>query len=531
MSRRWQYVLIAIGVIIAAGAIWFAWFTTTLDRRVRARVVNALESRFDADIQLKSLHVSLVPNAGVEGTGLIIRHRGWADRAPLIRIRRFVAETDWGTLLLGHNHVQRVHLQGLEIHIPPRGASAFKETFSNGEEVESGEPGHDTSHLQFLIDTIQADGTTLVIAPKTPGKEPLQFDIKNVTLHSAGPGKAMAFTAILTNAKPPGLIHSTGHFGPWQKDDPRATPVSGKYTFQNANLGVFHGIGGTLSSKGSYSGVLQHIETQGTTDVPDFSLTGGGDPVHLRTTFHAIVNGTNGDTLLDPVVATFLHSKFVCRGGVTHQPGQKGKTVSLEAKTEGARMEDVLALVVGGKPFLRGAVHFQSRIVIPPGQADMIDKLRLNGKFQVASATFSNPNVEKKLIALSDRARGISKGEQKKRVRRGKQRLIASHFRGRFRMAKGRASFSQLSFMVPGAGIRLHGAYNLKSGRIDMRGIFRMQATLSETQSGVKSWLLKPFNKLFEEGKAGFQAPVKVTGTREHPVFGIVIFHHEITLQ
>lgn len=98
-------------------------------------------------------------------------------------------------------------------------------------------------------------------------------------------------------------------------------------------------------------------------------------------------------------------------------------------------------------------------------------------------------------------------------------------------MAKGRASFSQLSFMVPGAGIRLHGAYNLKSGRIDMRGIFRMQATLSETQSGVKSWLLKPFNKLFEEGKAGFQAPVKVTGTREHPVFGIVIFHHEITLQ
>ncbi|MGH9609188.1 MAG: AsmA-like C-terminal region-containing protein [Bryobacteraceae bacterium] len=530
MSRRWQYILIAIGVVIAAGAIWFAWFTTTLNSRVRARVVHALEQRFDADVQLKSVDVSLWPEAKVAGTGLVIRHRGWTDRAPLIRIGRFTAETDWGALILGHNHVRRVELQGLQIHIPPRGASAFKETFSNGEEVESGEPGHDTTHLQFVVDTIQANSTKLIVAPKTPGKSPLEFDIKNLTLHSVGPGKAMKFVAKLTNVKPPGLIDSTGHFGPWQKDDPRSTPVSGKYTFNNANLGVFHGIGGTLSSKGSYTGVLQHIETQGTTDVPNFSLT-GGDPVDLRTTFHAIVNGTNGDTLLEPVVATFLHSKFVCRGGVTGEPGQKGKTVSLDAKTQGARMEDVLALVVGGKPFLKGAVKFQSKIVIPPGPADVIDKLRLNGQFQVNSATFSDPNVKKKIITLSDRARGISEGEQKEKKKHGTQRLIGSHFRGRFKLAGGRMSFSRLSFLIPGAGIRLHGFYNLKSGRIDMHGAFRMQATLSETQSGVKSWLLKPFNKLFEEGKAGFQAPIEVTGTKEHPVFGIDIFHHEITIQ
>ncbi|HEX7361543.1 MAG TPA: AsmA-like C-terminal region-containing protein [Bryobacteraceae bacterium] len=530
MSRRWQYILIAIGVIIAAGAIWFAWFTTTINSRVRARVVNALEQRFDADIQLKSVDVSLWPEAKVAGTGLVIRHRGWADRAPLIRIGRFMAETDWGALILGHNHVRRVELQGLKIHIPPRGASAFKETFSHGEEVESGEPGHDTTHLQFFIDTIQAEGTKLIIAPKVPGKSPLEFDIKNLTLHSVGPGKALKFVAELTNIKPPGLIDSIGYFGPWQKDDPRATPVSGKYTFKNANLGVFNGISGTLSSKGSYNGVLQHIETKGTTDVPNFALQ-GGDPVHLRTTFHAIVNGTNGDTLLEPVVAIFLHSKFICRGGVTNQPGRKGKTVSLQAKTQSARMEDILALVVGGKPFLKGAVNFQSRIVIPPGPEDMIDKLRLKGQFQVWSATFSDPKIKKKLIVLSDRARGISKGEQQKKKKLGTQRLILSHIRGRFQMAKGRASFSRLAFTVPGAAFRLHGAYNLKSGRIDMHGIFRMHATVSETQSGIKSWLLKPFNKLFEEGKAGFQAPIEVTGTKDNPVFGIDIFHHEITIQ
>ncbi|MGH9582214.1 MAG: hypothetical protein ACRD4O_04695, partial [Bryobacteraceae bacterium] len=386
-----RYILIAIGIVIAVGAIWLYWFTETLGPRIRARVVTALEQRFDADIQLKSLDVSLFPEPGVAGEGLVIRHKGWPDRAPLIRIRRFTAETDWATLIAGRNRVKRVRLHGLQIHVPPRGASAFKETFSRGEEVESGEPGHDTTHLRFTIDTIQADGTTLLVAPKTPGKDPLEFDIKKLTLHSVGPGKAMAFTAKLTNAKPPGLIDSRGYFGPWQRDDPRATPVSGNYTFKNADLGVFKGISGTLSSEGSYSGVLQHIETTGTADTPNFALKRGGDAVHLRTRFHALVNGTDGDTILDPVKATFLHSKFVCRGGVVGQPGKKGKTVSLQATAQGARMEDILALIVGGPPFLSGAVNFQSTIVIPPGPVDVIDKLQLSGTFQVASAKFANP--------------------------------------------------------------------------------------------------------------------------------------------
>src|SRR5581483_2164509 len=233
----------------------------------------------------------------------------------------------------------------------------------------------------FLIQTIIADGTQLEIEPKIEGKDPLLFDIQKLTLHDVGPRRPLAFNAVLTNAKPPGMIYSQGNFGPWQRDDPRSTAVSGSYKFQDADLGVFKGIGGILSSVGQYQGVLQQINVEGTTDTPNFALKRGGQPVHLTTKFHSVVNGTDGDTILDPVDARFLNSEFICRGGVVHRQGEPGKTVDLDAVAPHARMEDILRLVVGGSPVLTGAVNFKTKILIPPGHEDVMDKLHLNGTF------------------------------------------------------------------------------------------------------------------------------------------------------
>ncbi len=240
--------------------------------------------------------------------------------------------------------------------------------------------------------TLVADGAVLEIAPRQPGKKPLVFDIQKLTMHSVGPGEPMAFNAALRNAKPPGLIVSEGKFGPWQKDDPRASAVSGNYSFEHADLSVFSGIRGTLFSRGSYNGVLQHIEIEGKTDTPDFALKKRGEPVHLTTAFHAIVNGMNGDTLLDPVHAHFLQSEFLCQGGVFKQSFDTGKTVSLKAVTKQARMEDILQLVLGDKtPVLTGDVKFESTIVIPPGHEPVLDKLHLDGRFRYQLGDFHEP--------------------------------------------------------------------------------------------------------------------------------------------
>lgn len=519
MRRALRYGIIAVCLLLIGGGVYLGWYLKTLGPRAKARVVSALEDRFNADVDLKALDIDLFPRPSVTGDELSIRHRDWSDARPLIYIKRFYAATDFWTLLNRRNRVDVVRLEGLAIRIPPRGMSLSK----------PGAPASpDSSHLRFEIRTIIADGTELQIDPKKEGKDPLLFDIEKLTLHSVGPGKAMSFVAKLTNAKPPGLIDTTGHFGPWQRDDPRSTPVSGNYNFQNANLGVFAGISGILASKGTYQGVLQHIEVNGATETPDFALKRGGDAVNLSTQFHSIVDGTNGDTLLQPVDAHLLSSEFICNGGVVHEEGPKGKTVSLDAVSKHARMEDILTLVVGGgTPFVTGDVDFKSKIVIPPGNQDVINKLHLDGQFALLSAQFASRKVQERLLTLSNRARGISKSDAESG--QGPS-MVASDLRGRFKLENGTARFSSLSFQVPGALISLAGTYGLQSGKIDMHGVFRMQATLSQTQSGMKQLFLMPLNKFFEKDGAGFQAPLDITGTRDHPEIGISVFHKTFTI-
>ncbi len=532
MTRRTRSFLLAgvatVLVLLIGAGIGVDRYVKNLSPRTRDRVVKALEDRFDADVELARLDVSLFPQPSVVGAGLTIRHKGWADPHPLLAIARFDAHANFWDLLFQHDNVDVVRLEGLQVHVPPRGRAVLGKTFAANEEVATDEPGQDQTRLSFSIDRIIADGALLEIEPKIAGKDPLQFQIQKLSFYSVAPGEPLRFTAKLQNAKPPGLIDSDGRFGPWQKDDPRATAVSGSYRFQNADLGVFKGISGTLSSQGSYQGVLQHIEVSGTTDTPQFALKRGGAPVHLQTKFHSIVNGTDGDTILDPVDATFLNSEFLCRGGILKEHPNVGKTVSLHAVTKHGRMEDILLLVTGDRtPVLTGAVDFRSSIVIPPGKQDVIDKLTLDGQFRITRAHFTSPKVEQRLEILSDRARGISKAEEEEEP----PQTVASNFFGKYRLNRGTATFSTLQFEVPGAQIRLAGDYNIESREIDMYGVFRMQSTLAETQSGWKRWLLKPMDPLFRKDGAGFQVPLKLSGSREHPTVSVEMFHHQFTLK
>lgn len=65
------------------------------------------------------------------------------------------------------------------------------------------------------------------------------------------------------------------------------------------------------------------------------------------------------------------------------------------------------------------------------------------------------------------------------------------------------------------------GEYNLLNQKIDFHGTLKTQAKLSQTTSGLKSALLKPFNGLFKKKDAGAEVPVEMTGTYKHPHFGI----------
>ena len=99
--------------------------------------------------------------------------------------------------------------------------------------------------------------------------------------------------------------------------------MQGDYSFNNADLSTIKGIGGMLSSTGQYSGTLGNIVVHGTTETPDFRIASSGHPVPLHTEFHAVVDGTSGDTYLRPVNATFLQTSFTANGSVVRVSAPK----------------------------------------------------------------------------------------------------------------------------------------------------------------------------------------------------------------
>ena len=98
---------------------------------------------------------------------------------------------------------------------------------------------------------------------------------------------------------------------------------------------------------------------------------------------------------------------------------------------------------------------------------------------------------------------------------------MLSNFQGRFELADGILALPALSFGVPGARVQLTGEYALEPETLDFRGTVFMAAKISETQSGIKRLLLKVADPLFKTNGGGSAIPIKITGMRYNPSFGL----------
>ncbi len=99
------------------------------------------------------------------------------------------------------------------------------------------------------------------------------------------------------------------------------------------------------------------LKLNGQTDTPDFHIA-SGHRVPLHTDFHAIVDGTDGDTYLDPVKATVLHYSFTANVKVVRIKNAHGQDIELEVVLGHANIgEDLLKLgVKTDPPIMTGAV-------------------------------------------------------------------------------------------------------------------------------------------------------------------------------
>ncbi len=470
------------------------------EKFVRRHLLAAVENHYHAQAQIKNLSVSVFPRIRIIGEGVVVRQS--ADVPAFVSIGKFTVDAGVLDLLRSQKCIQSIKLEGLEISI----ANLLRE---KNVEADAGKL------LDFVIREIFADGAKVRFIAGDSQKEPLAVDFQSLHLRSTGTTAAMTFEAVLANAKLPGKIEANGSFGPWNEDNAGQSPLSGEYRLRDADLSTFDRLAGTLSAEGHFSGVLERIAVEGTADIRDFSALNRDRPVHVHLTHHAIVNGMNGDAILDSVTADFQGSKLLARGKVEGVPDKPGKTLSLTVEAKQARVEDILILAVkSGEPPLHGTANFTAKFVLPPGPIDVMDRLELEGSFLLEDTRFSDPSVRQKIAMLSDRARGGRNDDFALEE-------TASDFYGHVFLNHGVARFTELSFGVPGAVVNLRGTFNLDSEELDFKGQLAMKAKLSDATSGVKSLLAKLAEPLFASKQTTTVVPIKITGTRSHPKFGL----------
>ena len=192
----------------------------------------------------------------------------------------------------------------------------------------------------------------------------------------------------------------------------------------------------------------------------------------------------------------------------------KGRRISVDVAIDDGRIEDLLKLgVKASKPLMTGRIRLRSKLLIPAGDQEVIDKLELAGRFSLDEARFSNVNIQQKINALSRRGKGDEASDDGPSV--------VSRLSGTFTLRAGTLTFTDLSFGVPGAVVQIAGTYDLKGEALDFRGNLLLDATLAETTSGWKAVVGRIAQPLFRRPGGGSKLPIRISGPREKPEFGL----------
>ena len=522
--RGWLIGAVLLAVAVATFVILYVMarrLAANFEPMVRYQAVEYLRTRFHCDVQLKTLHVHLPKlstlalllrhekgaRVRVEGEGLAMHlATAPAGAPPLFTVRRFGFALDLNALRAPQKMVDSVTIDGLEINVPPRQSPPPRQTSA----VPTGQPAANPS---VIIKEVKILNASLVLLPRDTTRKPMQFQIASLRLTSAGLDSPMRYDATLAIPKPPGKVHSQGAFGPWEADDPGSTQLAGTYTFSKADLGIFNGVAGILNSTGRFDGTLGAVHATGEAKVPDFRLKMTGHAVPLWTRFDCLVDGTNGNTVLEPVHARLGSTAFTTTGAVIKHEDQPNRSIDLKVYMPDGDMRDLLRLATKQPPFMEGRLNLKSTISIPQLTAKMKQKLVLEGTFELSEAHFVQSKIQQQLDQLSRRGQGQPANQSIGDV--------LSNMGGSFRLDNQVMTFRALSFAVPGADVDLTGAYDMDRDTIDFHGALKLRAKVSETMTGWKRWALKPVDPLFEKNGAGTYLRIRVDGSSKQPHFGL----------
>jgi AsmA-like C-terminal region len=478
---------ICAGTLIVAAVLCFKYWPFS-ENAVRQDLAEASDSA----VTIRSYHPRYFP-PGCTLEGVEFRHGQNSFR--LITIDKLVIDGSYLGIL--RHHVPRVTAIGARIFVPHFGSNVQ----------------FHSQHSAIVVDELIANGAIVEFISADGHTPSLLFDVHEGLLRGVRWGRPIQYRLKFRNPTPPGEIFVEGKFGAWTDGHPQDTPMSGTYTFTNADLGVYGGIAGTLNSEGKFEGVLKHVNVSGATDTPDFVVNSGGHKHSLSTRFDAYVDATLGDTFLNEVEAHIGRTTLLARGSIASTKG-KGKEANLHFTSRHGRIEDILGMFVSApRSPMSGDLKFVADSQLANSDRPFLENVKLQARFGIDDGSFK-PEAQKDVNALSAGARGQSKDDPE---------TVLSNLKGSVAVSDAVAHFSDLDFDVPGAKAHLHGDYNVENYRIDLHGNMKVETNVSNTSSGVKALLLKIMDPFFHKKKNGETVPVHILGSYRKPQFGLDI--------
>ena len=480
--RTRQLVLAAIlllGFVIAAALLGRHYWPFT-----ESAIRKNLASASSAQVQIGSFHKKYFP-PGCIAENVSFRRDG--SEQPFITIRRLTISSNFAALL--RHHVSIFRAQGMHVIAAP---NDFR---------------RNQSRKKTTIDNFVADDAVLEIAKKN-SQPSLRFTFHKFSFRNLNGQGVTTFAAEFDNPQPQGFIRTSGQFGPWNSNEPVATPVSGTYSLEHADLGVFRSIAGIVSSTGNFNGTLKQLGVQGTTHTPEFVVTKTHHGVPLDTQFSAVVDGTKGDVTLRSVVAHFGKDLINASGSIARrEDGHRSAIMDLDC--DKGRIEDTFyPFIHSPHPPLKGDVAFQMHVTLPSGHERFVKKLQLNSTFRIQNAKFTNPETEARVSRVS------SPPEQDNTE-------SLADFQGSVSLRDGVAHFANLSVHDQDAAALLRGNFDLTDQKVNMHGQLKTAASLAKTTHGIKAMFAKAIEPFFKKKPHKTVVPVHVGGTYSHPSFGL----------
>lgn len=496
--RRW-WPLAALGLAAAVAAITSVRWADQLEPRLRAELEAWLSDRLGSDVSVEALDVQLGPRLHVTGQQMVVRIRNRPDLPPLVTIGRWSGTAHLEKLRI--RHFDELRLEDVRITIPPRRLDDMRPP-----ESRRGAPRRPPS---MRIDRLVADRVLLGVLPRDDTREPHLWDIRDLRMDPFSFDAASPFSATVDTPLPDDRALVTGTAGPWPRGRLHDLPLSGEYVLRG-RLDRVPGLGGAIVVRGRALGTLDRLSTVGDATSTSAGLTvpnGAGLPFNAH--YRALFDATSADVHIERMSVTAGRASVQVEGHVVRARGASGRHISAHVTATRAEVGDVLRSLIGGAAPASGRVNLDAQLELPPGGTDVIDRARLDVRFDLIGGRFLDATVQQALDDISRRGRGRPGSDDPTHA--------PMRVRGRATLADGRVSFTPVDLGVPGASVAGTGWYGVEAGTLGFHGVARLDARLARTQQGWRRWLLWPVSPLLAKGGAGTRLVLDVTGTRATP--------------